>query len=280
MHGAVARDSIGEALRFVRENAPFIAWAAVAGAAAIALISVIAGAAPQLGAFALLAPGVVQAYVYAAFSAALLFGAGGVRARILRDGARVWLAMAIIGFFLFIVFVVIGMPLMFILTSGPLAPYTEELTRAGQDQAAVLAIAQRFAEENPGVILLITLLLGGLWLALTSRLYLAAPASIDQGRILTFHTWKWTKGAMLRIMGARLLLLVPANILAGALGYLAGRVLGFDTMNLAGMGAAAQANPAGMMAAAFVANFFSLALFSALEAGLSAALYKRMRPQS
>jgi hypothetical protein len=277
---SLTRDSIGEALRFVRGNFQFVLVAAAFGAVALALLSTATSASPALGFLALLGPTFIQAFAFAALTGCSLYGAGSVRARVVGDGARVWAAMAIIGFFLFIGVVVVSIPAMIMLVAGPLAPYVSDLQAAGQDQAAVLTIMTRFAEENPLPLLLTFLFFSSVWMVLTSRLYLAAPASVDQGRILSFETWAWTKGATLRIIGARLLLLLPANILSGALGYLAGRAVGVDTMDMGGLAQAASANPGGMLIAAFAANFFSLALFSSLEAGLSAALYKRLKPQA
>lgn len=280
MREGLTREAIGEALRFVRENAAFVAITAAIGAGALALVSLIASSSPALAILALVAPGLVQALIYTALMAGALYSAQSARSAAAQSGLRVWLAMAVIGFFLFIVFVVVGLPVMIALAAGPMAPYVPDLQAAGQDQQAVLAIMIRFAEENPMALFAAALFLTGVWMLLTSRLYLSAPATLDQGRILTFETWSWTKGATLRITGARLLLLLPANILAGALGHVVGRTMGVNTMDMSAIAAAVQTNPAGMLITAFAANFFSLALFSALEAGLSAALYKRMKPQA
>ncbi len=272
--------SVGEALRFVRENVRFIALVAALGAGGATLLSGAIMGLPALGVIGLIASGFLQALVYAAFTAAVLYGAGAVPPRLVGDGLRVWAAMAILGFFLFIVFTVISIPVLITMFAGPLAPYTEELAAAGQDQAAVMSVMTRFAEENPTALLAVALFYCAIWILLTSRLYLAAPASVDQGRVRVFDTWKWTKGAMLRIVGARLLLLLPANIFVGALGYLIGRGLGIDTMNMGAMASAAAANPIGTLAYTFMSGFLTLALFSALEAGLSASLYRGLRPQS
>lgn len=272
--GVSVRECVGAALRFSRENARFVGLAALIGAGATALVTAIGLAAPQMGLLSGLANGVVQACVYAAFIGAILFGLNAVTARVARDGVRLWSAMVVIAFFLFIVFFILTIPVMIALFAGPLAPYMSDLQAAGQDQAQVLAIMTRFAEANPGVLLLIFLIYATLWLLLTSRLFLAAPASIDAGRILTFETWGWTKGAMLKIAGARLLLLLPANILSGALGYIAGRAFGVDAF----APAAAVGNVPGLLAYVFVASFVGFALYAALEAGLSTAFYRALKP--
>jgi hypothetical protein len=272
------RESVGAALRFSRENVRFIALVAGAGALATTAFSGLAMAAPVLGLFASLGSSLAHAAVYAALVGAFLRGPAEARGRWLADGWRVFAAMAVIGFFLFIVFFVLSIPVMIILFAGPMAPYVADLQSAAADQAAVMAVMTRFAEENPGALLAVTLFYSAVWLLLTSRLYLAAPASVDAGRILTFETWKWTQGATLRIIGARLLLLAPANILSGALGYLAGRLVGVDAFNPASAAAAATSNPAGFLFYVLVAGFISFALYSALEAGLSSYIYRGLKP--
>ena len=272
------RESVGAALRFVRENIRFIAGASVAGAAALTLIGGLNLAAPQFGFVTAIVSGVVQAMVYAVFLGASLFGSADVRTRWPNDGMRVWAAMAIIGFFLFIVMFVASIIASIVMAVGPLAPYLGDLESGGSDQAAVLAVMVRFAEENPIPVLLLTLYFGAIWILLTSRLYVAAPATVDQQRILSFETWKWTEGAMLRITAARLLVLLPANLFVGAISHLFGRLIGINTLDPATTVAAASSNPAGYLAFVFVTGALTLALYSALEAGLSSYLYRGLKP--
>jgi len=275
--GAVPiRESVGAALRFSRENLRFIVIVAALGAVATTLISAIGIAAPALVPLVSLGTALVQTFVYAAFTGCALFGAPAVRNRWPADGGRVWAAMVVIAFLMFIVLVVVTIPVMIMLMVGPLASYVPELTRAGRDEAAVMAVMTRFVEEKPGAILAVMLFYAAIWFVLTSRLYLAAPATVDQRRILTFETWAWTKGATLRIIAARLMLLLPANILVGALGYLIGRLVGVNTLS---PGAAAiAANPLGLIVYTLVASFITYALYLALEAGLSTSLYQGLKP--
>jgi hypothetical protein len=272
------RESVGAALRFARDNLRFIVILSALGAAATTLVSGLGLIVTQPRLLAGVASTLIQAFTYAAFISAALLSAAAVRARWASDGGRVFAAMVVIGFFLFILMFVVTIPVLIALFVGPLAPYVADLQNAGSDQARVLSIMTRFAEENPGVLLAVTLFYCVLWLLVTSRLYLAAPATVDQERILTFETWSWTKGAMLRIAGARLLLLLPANILAGALGHLAGRLVGLDSFDPATVVAAATSNQAGYLAYIFVAGFISFALYSSLEAGLSSYLYRGLKP--
>ena len=272
------RESVGAALRFVRENIRFIAVASLAGAAALTLITGLNLAAPQFAFVTWILARVVEAMVYAALLGASLVGSAPVRTRWLNDGMRVWAAMAIIAFFLLIVMFVAFMIAGVVMAVGPLAPYMADLTAAGSDEAAVMAVMVRFAEASPVAVLLFTLFFATIWLLLTSRLYLAAPASVEQQRILTFETWSWTKGAMLRITSARLLLLIPANLFVGAISYLVGRLIGINTLDPATHAAAASSNPVGYLAFVFVTGVLTFALYAALEAGLSSYLYRGLKP--
>jgi hypothetical protein len=277
--GAVPiRESVGAAMRFVRENLGFVGVAALIGAAGSGAVSGLSLAAPQAGIVTLIAAGLVQAFVYAALIGCALFGASEARTRWRADGWRVWAAMAIVAVFLMIVMFVVSIPVTLVLIAGPLAPYVAELQGAGSDQQAVMRVVLQFAEQNPTALMLATLFYAVVWFLLTSRLYLAAPASVDAGRILTFETWKWTKGAVLRITAARLLLLAPAYILAGALGHLVGRLFGIDTLDAGSIAAAASGNPAGLLAFDFLRALIVLALYAPLEAGLSSYLYRGLRP--
>ncbi|WP_158765761.1 hypothetical protein [Terricaulis silvestris] len=272
------RDSVGAALRFVRENWRFIAAAAAAGAVATTIAGALALAVPPLGIVTSLASGFIQATTYAAFTGAMLFGAAATRGRLAGDGGRVWVAMAIIAFFMMLVMVVLTIPVFMALAVGPMAPYRDDLAAAGQDRERVSAIMLQFAEANPGALLLVALFYFAVWFVLTSRLYIAAPASVDQQRILSFETWAWTKGATLRIIGARLMLLLPANIFVGALGYLIGQAVGVNTIDVVAATTAAAANPVGFLTYILISTFLTFALYSALEAGLSAAIYQRLKP--
>lgn len=272
------RESVGAALRFVRDHARFVMIVAVIGAAGMTLCTGLALTAPALGIVTSVLSTVIQAFAYGALVAAALFGADAARGRWMSDGGRVWPAMALIGLFLFIVMFVACFVASIVLVAGPLGPYLEPLENARGDNAVVMSVMVRFAEENPLALLFLTLFIGAIWMLLTSRLYLSAPASVDRKRVLTFETWKWTKGAMLRITAARLFLLLPAYALVFALAQLVGRVLGIDTLNPEAAAASASANPTAFLAYAFVTGFVSLALYSSLEAGLSSYLYRGLEP--
>ncbi len=271
-------ECVGAALRFVRANVRLIAIMSALGAIAGTFFSAIGLFVTQLSLLAMLAFGLAQAIVYAAFIRVAMGGAQSAYQRLAGDGVLVWAAMAVVAFFLFIVLTLCVFAAAIALAAGPIAPYIGELQAAGDDQEAVVAIMVRFSEENPGALLALTLFFGGIWLLLTSRLYLAAPASVEAKRVMVFDTWKATKGAMLRICAARLLLLLPAYLLVSALSYLFGRAVGIDTMDFNAVAAAARANPVGVLVYNLGASFLTLAAYSSFEAGLSTYLYQGLKP--
>jgi hypothetical protein len=234
--------------------------------------------APVLTFFAIVGSTFVQAFAYAAFTGAALFGAEAARARWSADGVRVWAAMFVIAFFLMIVFFVASLVASIVMVAGPMAPYLSDLQSAGSDNAAVMSVMTRFVEEQPLAVLLFMLFFAVIWFALTSRLYLAAPATVERGRILTFETWSWTKGAMLRITAARVMLIVPASILAFALGHLVARLFGANSADQASLDALAASNAAGFLLYAVASAFFNFVLVFSLEAGLSTYLYRGLKP--
>ena len=182
--------------------------------------------------------------------------------------------MAMIGVLIGIIFVM----LMFITMSVLIAPYAEEVKAAGENEAAMRAIMERAMAAQPGVPFWAMAAGAVMMFLLTTRLYFAAPGSVDDGRIVVFESWRLTRGNFLRIAGARLLLLGPAFILAGALQTLAGNALGAPTSDPIALFAYGQNNPVGFALFYSVAIFLQLSLFSALEAGLSAYLYRAVKP--
>lgn len=277
--GAVPiRESVGGALRYVRENLRFVTTVALAFAVVSTLLSALTLAMPQVSIITMVANGLVQAFSFGALLVGALYGADTVRGRWSQDGFRVWSAMVVIAFFMFIIMFGVFMVVSMVLFAGPLSPYIGELQAAGSDETRVMSLLTRIGTEQPLPLLLAALFCGAVWLLFTSRLYLAAPASVAAGRILTFETWKWTKGAMFGISAARFMLLIPAYVLMFALTMLLGRVFGFSILDGASMQQALSANPVGIIIFEFVSSFIVLALYASLEAGLSAYLYNGLKP--
>lgn len=275
-------DSVGGAMRTWRREIRLHVVAGLIGAAALtalSLLSVVVAGNQSIAFLVMTLATVVGAYIYTTFLSVDLKGAAGLAARLPGEGWRVWCALAVVGFFLFIVFVVALIPGVVLLFTA-LAPYEADLTSAGQDQAAVLAVIQRFAAANIMLLLIMALIYGAILLLLTSRLYLAAPATVGANRILSVETWSWTKNNMLRIAGTRLMLLTPASILVFAAQALIGGVLGVNVLDPTSLQAAMLGNPAGYGVVVFCGHVVNFTLYRGLEAALSARLYQSLRPAS
>lgn len=271
------RESVGAALRLVRENAGFIGSASLAASAALALITLLIGLAPALGVPLIVANWGVNAFVYATLIATCLNGPAAAMAGLAPNGLRVWAAIAVVGFFLALVMFVLLIALSVAL--GPyLLPFAEELQAVGEDRAAATALLLRIIEAAPTPFAIAGLVFGAVWLMITSRLYLAAPASLDMGRLVTLQSWAWTKGNMLRICAARLILLAPAYVLVSALSALVGGLMGADVSTPTGFVTFAQGNTLGGALFVFATSVISLGLYSAFEAALSAYLYRGLKP--
>jgi hypothetical protein len=266
-----ARESVGAALRFVREHWRLVLITAAAGAAVTTVLTAlgVATSSPVIAIVSNVASWLAQSFVFAALVKAAL---GDTKRLEPPDGLRMFGAMVVVGFFFFLVFFVLMIPGAIVLMAGPMSPYLSDMQQVGQDQAAAMRVMTRFAEENPAPLLAFFAFYGILWFLLTSRLYLAAPATADAKRVLTFETWRWTRGATLKIAGARIMLLVPAFVLMAALTYLAARLLGINLT-------AASAQPPLPIFTTYVAidRFVFFATYLALEAGLSVALYRALK---
>src|SRR5262249_9188410 len=112
----------------------------------------------------------------------------------------------------------------------------------------------------------------------SSRFFLAAPASLEARRILTFETWSWTKNNMLRITLARIVLLGPALVLFQTLTVLSARALGFDMLRGSDLAAFASHTPAAYGAFRFVAVLLQILIYNAPEAGRAASFLRALKP--
>ncbi|MBC7769697.1 MAG: hypothetical protein H7124_13030 [Phycisphaerales bacterium] len=264
-------ESAGQAVGFLRQQWRFVltvaAVTAFAQAAAFLLLGVTLPFLVLIFFFA--------ACAHAAFLARALDGPAPFDWKaLLRNGARVFTAVGAIAFFMAIV----GFMVFYIAMGVLIAPYQNEVKAAGEDQAALTQIMTQAVESQPGTLMWALLIGGLLLLLLTSRFYLAAPASVDCKRIVVFDSWRWSKGNMLRIVAARLAVLGPALALVFALQSLASLLLGAPAADPMQTAALIQANPIRFAAFYFLAGFIQLAFYGALEAGLAAFLYRGLRP--
>jgi hypothetical protein len=263
------QDSVGTALHYLRSNWRAIAITSSIGAAATTMAQLAGGLAPTLPLLTVAAVLFLSALIYAVFLGMAL--RGGPPRFVWSEGVRLFAAMAVVGFFLIVVAFVLTLAGLVVLLAGPYAPFVQEIERVGGDQAAVGQILLRMWMQNPWPVLILTLVYLGVWFYLTTRLYLAAPATLDRGRILTFETWSWTKQAAVKVMGARAMLVGPAFVLTFALTYLLARAAGLDLFNA---NQAATAQPAAALAFAIVSAFINFFVSDGVSAGLSTALYR------
>jgi len=262
------QDSVGAALGSVRQNWRGVLFTAAIGALATTAIQMLGGLAPSAPYLTIAAALFASAMIYSVFIGMALRG-GQPRLRP-SEGLRVFSAMAVVGFFLAIVGFVLSIVSAIILVAGPYASLSREISAASGDRDAVNRLAQQMFAQNPAPIVVIGVFYLLVWFYLTTRLYLAAPASVDRGRILSFETWSWTKGATLKIMGARAMLIGPAFVLTFALTYLLSRAAGIALFDASG--GSPQPGPA--LAFAIITAFLGYLVSDALSANLSSALYR------
>lgn len=263
-------ESMGAALRFVRTQwRPILAIAAATSLLQSLAFLLLGVSLPFLALIFFAA-----ACAHAAFLNTALNGPAPPSAAMLGDGARVFAAMAAIGFFMAIV----GFMVFYIAMGVLIAPYADQVKAASQDQAALTEIMTQAVQNQPATLMWALIAGGMLLLLLTSRFYVAAPATVDRKRIVVFDSWRWTKGNMLRIVAARIGVVFPAFILVSMLQSLAALALGVSAGDPASLAALAQSSPFQFAAFYFLAGAIQLSLLGALEAGLSAYLYQGLRP--
>lgn len=260
-------ESAGHAVRFLREHWRFGLGVAAIGAAAQTVAFALFG----LSAGWLVIAGLVGAFVHATFLSLAFNGPSGAAARVGGDGMRVFAAMSMVGFFVAIILFMVLYVAMGVLTG----PYQQQMLAAREDEAQLRAILDQAAAAQPHILVWSLIVAGVLILLVTSRLYLAAAATVDQKRIKVFESWRWTKGNMLRIAGARLLVLAPALILVGVLQSIVATLFAAPSDPAA---LAANAQSLSVIGFYFIAGAMQLLVLGMLEAGLASYLYRGLRP--
>lgn len=258
------RDSVGAALRFARANSRLILIAATLAALGQGVLALF-GATPTW-LFGVLVALLVS---HTAFVSVAL-GAPVTTQVLAPNSTRVGATLAMVGFFLALMFFVVT----FFAMTATVAPYQDQIQAAGEDEAAVRAILETAAANGGDIMRGSLIIFVVLLFALTTRFYVATPATIDRQRITVFESWRMTRGNFLRIAGARLLLLAPAFILVGALQTLAARVLGVPGTDALAVLTYSQANPVGFALFYTASVFLQVAIFSSLDSGLSASIYR------
>lgn len=261
--------SIREAVRLWRASAPRMAPLAIMAALAVVLLTVMAagsigGAMGGQLFLVFIATRVIVAVFYAAQTGEAL-DLPRTPGRRLTDGLRIFASMSIVGLFMFLVFIVATIPASGILSTA--AGITEaDMEIASTNPEAMMQVFDRMLTAQPMLTAFVVLALGAIWMLLTSRLYVAAPATAALGGLKTFDTWSWTQGNALRITAMRLLLIVPVFALLTWLPFA-------FAANLEGLANWVQL--AVLIALQWAVIFFG----SGLEACLSAYLYMGLKPQ-
>jgi hypothetical protein len=264
------RESAGHAVRFAVEQ-----WRPILAVAAIsALVQGASFLLLGLNLIWLVIMLVSTAAVTAALVALALDGPAGMAQRIVADTARIIASSAIIGFFMaIIVFLII-----YVAMSVLIAPFAAEAKAAAEDQVRMAEIMSQAIESQPNVLLWAGLIGAVILFVLTTRFYLVAPASVDLKRIVVFNSWTWTRGNVMRIIAARLILLLPALFLTGAVQTLIALATGAPNGDPVQLAAMSQSNVLGFSLFYAGAAFTQIALYSSLEAGLSTYLYRGLKP--
>lgn len=259
------RDTVGAALRFVRENVRFVVTVAAVAALGQAVLLPFG---PNLAWMAGVLIAVLIAHTVLTTAALGAKPTEGIQA----NAGRVGLAMLLVGLVLAIIFIM----LMFTAMSFIIAPYQAEVQAAGENQAAVQAIVERALQEQQHIMSYAMFAGAVIAFLVTTRFYLVVPATIERKRISVFDSWRMTRGNFLRIIGARLLLLGPAFIFASALQALLATVVGAPTSDPVQMLQYAQANLLGFAIFYTLSIFLQIVIYSVLEAALSAKIYRKL----
>ncbi|MES1202138.1 MAG: hypothetical protein ABUS57_11905 [Pseudomonadota bacterium] len=272
---ATVRNALAGYSGSIRESAV----AGLVGAVLITVFELLQVSAPVLTLFWAMVGCVISAFVYAGLIGLAADGPEDLANRVTKNGARILGAFAIIAFFLFIVaFVGMLSGMLTLIYSNP--AQQGALRAAGEDQDRVLAVFQAIAQQNIGLVVFLGLIGAAVWLVITSRLYLAVPATHDLKRIQTFETWRWTNGNLIRIIATRVLLLVPLYALIFAISIGASIVLGLSAPGLPATTTEGlvRGSPAQFAVLRVFQMFLMFSIYYALEARLSVLIYKQLKP--
>jgi hypothetical protein len=260
--------SAGEAVRFLREHWRF-ALMVGAGAGLAQGATIMALGPTWLG---LLMLGIVAAFAHAAYLRRAIPAEPQIA--LAWDALRVFAAMAVVAVILTMVAFAASYGAMGVL----IAPYAEEAQAIVDNQEQMMALLDRAIAAQPHVLYWTLGVVGLASLLLTSRLYLAAPATVERRRIVVFDSWRLSKGNMLRIAATRLLVMTPAAIVVMAVQSVFGLGLGLNVGDTGALAGQAQTAPALFALFYGLAGAAQAAVLGALEAGLAAYLYKGLKP--
>lgn len=273
-------DGVGSTMRAWRTDISFNLLAGAASATVLIFsmlfVGVSASINPSLGilAFAMLTlvyAGIYTVFLQRAAAPTAPFAFKGI----LENAPRIWSALTIVGFFLFLILILCAMCVA-IAVSVSLSP--EQMQSVQGDQAQAQALMLGFLNERPWFGPTALLLTSLVILTLSSRFYLAAPATYDMRRIKSLDAWKWTRGAFLKVLGARLLLMLPSAIVVYSIPALLTYAFGYKPYDVASEQAFSQANAGLYLLVNFIGTALVLGVLLPLDASLSTYFYKRLKP--
>lgn len=269
-------ESAKAGFEFMRANLRTVAPAAALGAVLYAGAELVGGSGPN--SLLLQIVGLAFTIVYAGFLQRLALRgdkSGVLGLKLGQDELHLLSAAAVIFFFMFIIAVMGGVVLGVVLTSAfEQAGLTPEDLR-GDPQAVQAQLVALLSGPHGGPVIgaLVVFALGVFYLLM--RLSLSAPATIGEGKIMAFSTWRWTDGNVLRIAAAFLLLMAPLffglSLVIGIIGGVIGGAAGAQ-------GTLAAAPAAVRAPLLLIAAFAQLIVITPAMNGLFAHLYRGLRP--
>jgi hypothetical protein len=130
------------------------------------------------------------------------------------------------------------------------------------------AIVEALGEGGAMALSLFLMLVMAIFIVLVARLYMINAATIGERRIVLFQTWSWSRGNVLRMIGAMILTVLPVMLIDNIVQTIA-------VSFLVAIPEGSRFMP-GLLASAIVA--FASAMTTIPVAALGAVFYKGLRP--
>lgn len=127
------------------------------------------------------------------------------------------------------------------------------------------AILQAVGENGAAALSLFILIVFALFVLLATRLYMINAATIGEKRIVLFQTWSWSRGNILRMIGAMILTVLPVMLIDSVIADLLRAVL------------PATAGVMAVLVASTIVSFVA-AMTTIPVVALGAIFYKGLRP--
>lgn len=167
---------------------------------------------------------------------------------------------------LFVPLITLLVIVLFVTVFSKIATSQEALQTLLADQEALnQAILEALGENGATAMSLFILVMMAIFIYLAARLFMINAAAIGEKRIVLFQTWSWSRGNVLRLIGAMILTVLPVMLITS---------LTADLLR------AALPATAGIVAVLFVSTLlaFVTAMASIPVVALGAIFYKGLRP--